>query len=177
MRSKCGHSREKFPGITWILHQLPTAGLARVPDATFSYHFLNIYDLHSFKENDFYIIVLDVCQTDFWIDKLDIEDDQDNDIILNCRLTHYFCKELGINHYAIIETDYFGGIGDQNANVYKNDKKQKSSVSINEALEDLGVISKKDLDEFDTLNLSKYRHFEDLYEKYWDNHNSPDYGG
>jgi hypothetical protein len=40
--------------------------------------------------------------------------------------------------------------------------------SINKALHLIGVVPLKGLDEFDTINLSKYRHFVDLYEKYWE---------
>ena len=125
------------------------------------------YDLPIFKENGYYIIALNESHSDFWAEKLSIVDDEDNEIILDCGTTHYFCKTLDLNCYAVINTDYFGGIGAQKANVYRYGKRILNLVSINKALRNLGVIADRNKDEFDTLNLSKYRHFDECFEKYW----------
>ena len=60
--------------------------------------------------------------------------------------------------YAIIVTDYFGGIGDQCGNVYRGEELVDEGITtINQALKCLGVFPKRDLDEFDTLGLANYR--------------------
>jgi hypothetical protein len=69
--------------------------------------------------------------------------------------------------YAIILTDYFGGIGEQYANVYLKDRlADKNIKKINHALAYMGVKAKDDLDEFDTVGLSRHRSNPDYLEKY-----------
>jgi len=79
--------------------------------------------------------------------------------------------------FVYLETDYFGGLGSQTAGVFRKGKLNTVSVSngtnidvsipyperlfdepINKSLREIGVICKQSLDEFDTLNLSDYRH-------------------
>jgi len=71
--------------------------------------------------------------------------------------------------FAIIQTDYFGGIGNQYANVFigaaNADKRIKT---INQALKYLGVVPKNGLDEFETTGLHKIREQPDFLEKYID---------
>lgn len=75
--------------------------------------------------------------------------------------------------YAVIETDYFGGNGGQAAVVYRGDtvvmppcRSQRGPV--NKALRTLGVVRRSRLDEFDTVGLGRYRTFEDLFARYYD---------
>jgi len=71
--------------------------------------------------------------------------------------------------YAIIATDYFGGIGNQWANVYQGDLIVDLSIkSINDALYHLGVRSNEGMDEFDTVGLSGHRSEPEYLEKYID---------
>ncbi len=71
--------------------------------------------------------------------------------------------------YSIISTDYFGGVGNQFANVYKKQTLADTSIkTINEALSYMGVIRKKGLDEFDTVGLSNYSAEPEYLEKYYD---------
>lgn len=66
---------------------------------------------------------------------------------------------------AWVETDYFGGLGDQDAKAWVNrvpflSKKGDTTskhMSINEALKAIGVERTEDKDEFDTINLGNYR--------------------
>lgn len=66
---------------------------------------------------------------------------------------------------AKIETDYFGGWGVQSAKLFVNNKKvydesDEQDISlkpINTALKMMGVTAKSNMDEFDTIGLSKYR--------------------
>lgn len=75
-----------------------------------------------------------------------------------------------------VDTDYFGGFGEQSAvmfevsttGTYKKTgyRKVKSFKSkhypINEALVELGVVKNSGMDEFDTIDLGKYRSNEDF---------------
>jgi hypothetical protein len=63
--------------------------------------------------------------------------------------------------FAVIWTDYFGGMGDQLATLYRGETlvpdDRPDYGTINYALRGLGVPRQADRDEFDTLGLSKYR--------------------
>lgn len=64
---------------------------------------------------------------------------------------------------AYVETDYFGGTGTQAGLLYENGKPaapQSGEGAINALLKELGVRREHDKDEFDTLNLGKYRYME-----------------
>ncbi len=128
------------------------------------------FDLPVFSENGYAIVGLDVAHTDYWTDRLNFpDDDEDREIILDCQLTHYFAQELSINKYAIIHTDYLGGIGEQFAVVYDRDRVIMATTAgaIDLALRLIGVKCLPGLDEFDSINLAKYRHFDRYFEKYW----------
>ena len=64
---------------------------------------------------------------------------------------------------AYIETDYFGGTGTQAGILYENGKPaapKSGEGTINDLLKELGVWRKPGKDEFDMLELGKYRHME-----------------
>lgn len=65
---------------------------------------------------------------------------------------------------AYVETDYFGGTGTQAGLLYENGKPaaapQSGEGTINALLRELGVWRKPDKDEFEMLELGKYRHME-----------------
>lgn len=66
---------------------------------------------------------------------------------------------------AKIQTDYFGGAGDQSAQVWEDEKliyTQGGWGTINCALELLGVKPDDDKDAFDTLGLGKYRSIDEI---------------
>lgn len=70
-------------------------------------------------------------------------------------------------HWAIIQTDYFGGIGSQAANAFINEQNiSKEIKNINQALLALGIVATKGYDEFDTVGLDDIRHQPDYLEKY-----------
>lgn len=128
------------------------------------------YDLPCFEHNDFMIIALDAAHSDYWAEKLDLFDSSERQIILDCKTTHFFAKAIGLNKYAIINTDYFGGVGEQFAVVYENGETimPTKEGAINEALKMLGVKCVKNLDEFDSICLGNYRNFDDYFENYYD---------
>ena len=68
-------------------------------------------------------------------------------------------KQISCNscpQFAIIQTDYFGGIGAQYASVFCGSVNADKNIRrINEALKYLGVVAKDGLDEFDTVGLDK----------------------
>lgn len=69
--------------------------------------------------------------------------------------------------YAIISTDYFRGIGKQYANVFiKTDNADRNIITINQALRYLGVLTKDEKDEFETIGLDKIRSQPEHLDKY-----------
>lgn len=80
-------------------------------------------------------------------------------------------RDFGQNKtIAKIETDYFGGSGNQSAKLFINNKKvydksdeqDWSLTPINDVLKQMGIISNQGMDEFDTIGLGKYRKNEDF---------------
>ena len=69
---------------------------------------------------------------------------------------------------AYVETDYFGGFGEQNATVWREGKKKtykrKMFGPIDQALADIGVQSSPTEDEFDALGLGNHRTNDDWLE-------------
>lgn len=129
------------------------------------------YDLPFVYEKGFCIIFLEALHTDIWTAKIKASENIDltdegtaADILLDCKFTHYIAKALGISQFALIETDYFGGIGTQWACVYKNSLQTMPTTEggINQALQKIGVMAEANLDAFDTLNLSNYRSYEGI---------------
>jgi len=59
--------------------------------------------------------------------------------LFNTIVPHQLARELGMASYALIETDYFGGVGSQRACYHGADGRALKDVSINEALRALGV--------------------------------------
>ena len=71
--------------------------------------------------------------------------------------------------FALIATDYFGGVGDQLAQVYRGRELANDSIfMISPALKFLGVTAAAGLDEFDTVGLGDIRSQPDWLEKYED---------
>lgn len=58
---------------------------------------------------------------------------------------------------ALIETDYFGGAGEQKARVVHGQETPLEKGKINQALKILGVLRTPEIDEFDVVGLGKYR--------------------
>lgn len=71
---------------------------------------------------------------------------------------------------AWVETDYFGGMGEQDAKAWvnrvpflaKDGDNSSKNMSINKALAAIGVVRSDDKDEFDTINLGRYRNNHDV---------------
>lgn len=106
-------------------------------------------------------------------DKIIKQDEKNNDSDRKDDKFHEFVKfDSYVNRFiqqninkgllAYIETDYFGGFGDQSAIVFEAGEIVFKSInvedSINKALYRLGVIADNEKDEFDSMHLSEYRH-------------------
>ena len=130
---------------------------------------LMLFDLPCFFHEGFSIVGLNPYHSDHWTEKLSIYKETRGRIILNCPVTHYFARELGVRDYAIISTNYFGGVGKQYATVLSsgNVVMEEKEGAINEALKLIGVTKKEALDEFDTICLSRYRSFDAYFERYF----------
>ncbi|MBU2664226.1 hypothetical protein KOI35_12055 [Actinoplanes bogorensis] len=59
--------------------------------------------------------------------------------------------------FAVVLTEYFGGVGDQWACVFVAGRRQETDGTINDALRVLGVRAAGDADEFDTVGLGRHR--------------------
>jgi hypothetical protein len=105
---------------------------------------------------------------DHWAEQLGVMGFVSERPLLNCRVVHRLMQEVAREpFFAVIETDYFGGKGDQAAAVYCGDREvmapAESTVGpINAALRHLGVRALPGKDEFDTVGLGWFRDFHDL---------------
>lgn len=69
--------------------------------------------------------------------------------------------------FAIVQTEYFGGMGDQWAAAFHGEERlTPDGASINQALGALGVRATDSLDEFDAIGLSEFRSNPDYLENY-----------
>jgi hypothetical protein len=85
-----------------------------------------------------------------------------------CELISRITKDK-TREYAIISTEYHGGVGGQFANVYRGHEVVNESIkTINQALKQLKVIPEAFMDEFDTVGLGAYRTSPEYLWKYDD---------
>jgi hypothetical protein len=69
--------------------------------------------------------------------------------------------------FALIQTEYFGGVGDQWACVFTGERRESgANATINDALRTLGVTRRGGLDEFDTIGLGEHRSAPEYLERY-----------
>ncbi len=69
--------------------------------------------------------------------------------------------------FAVIQSDYFGGDGDQWAIAYEGERSLLApNATVNQALRELGVVRADGLDEWDTIGLADYRHNPDYLERF-----------
>lgn len=120
-------------------------------------------------ESNYVIIILDfdaMIELEETLNKS--SDSKSINLSWDCELTKFIANEIGLEKFALIQTDYFGGIGEQYVSYFENERKILSEVGVNEALKSLGVKTKDNQDEFDALNLGEYRESEYYY---WGNGN------
>lgn len=87
-------------------------------------------------------------------------------IYLTAAIHHLLCQYALHDKLIYIETDYTGGVGTQAGVLYSNGQistlPQSDSGIINGLLQALGVKRLPGKDEFDTLQLGRYRHTNDF---------------
>jgi hypothetical protein len=80
---------------------------------------------------------------------------------INRKPMMWLARKLKSIPIAWIETDYFGGFGEQSAVLWKDGKRrryrERYGGNIDAAMIELGVVCESDKDEFDTLGLGKHR--------------------
>lgn len=82
----------------------------------------------------------------------------------------FLCEQTVDNDLAYVETDYFGGAGQQSAALFRgirvaaaySDAKNPNINPINLVLKELNVVCTKTWDEFDSIGLGDYRSNKDL---------------
>jgi len=128
------------------------------------------------------IFPLDARFCDYWEAKLDVSGFVSDYPLLNCRVVHHMMQQIApVAMFAVIQTDYHGGVGQQWAAVYQGDQELMPTTTtpggpvsigvsrrpINKALRLLGVrpwIS----DAFTAIGLHHYRDWDDLFEQHRD---------
>jgi hypothetical protein len=131
-----------------------------------------------FRESGVSIVGLNAHHSDYLADKLDLAHNSYSSLILDNDVTQEIAARIGLSTFAIVETNYFGGIGHQAAVVYSNRTQthlfedqtaspKPSKGNISKALAVIGVSKKDALDEFDAINLGRYRTFEDHFSDFY----------
>ena len=134
------------------------------------------FDLRIIPTGVFVIIPMNASHSDDWTDRLELGfSDGRSKVILDGPFAHHVATIAAEGEYALIETDYFGGTGDQVAAVYRKGldlpliaSERVPVGAINEALRAIGVHARNGADEFDTLGLGRYRDFEDCFARYYE---------
>lgn len=131
------------------------------------------FDLRPIKCNDsltIFPVNADYC--DYWSKKLGQTDFLSKRPLLDCTVLHHMmCEIAETPTFAIIETDYFGGNGDQAAVVYRGSEQimkpqEGRRGPINNALKLLGVRSNLFIDAFTKVGLNQYRHWDGIFMEY-----------
>ncbi len=143
---------------------------ALVTELPIDFHAAKLLDLPVMIEGRHVIIALNYNHSDFWAKRHGLESCSLSKIIHDNPVTFDFARRLGISRFALIQTDYFGGIGEQYATVYDQGQRvlEATEGSVNSALKAIGVTEANGLDAFDTIGLQQYRDFSDLFIDYYD---------
>jgi hypothetical protein len=81
---------------------------------------LSDFDLPIIRAGDFVIIPLDANHIDDWTERLELGfGDGRSKVILDGPFAHHVAAIAAEGDYALIETNYYGGNGDQVAAVYR----------------------------------------------------------
>lgn len=116
------------------------------------------------------IVPLNADHADHWTEKLKVDYGSFSGMMYDSPILLEFTRRLQVRKFALIETDYSGGVGTQWATVYQDSERVMpvTEGGINQALRHLGIQASPGLDEFDTLALGNHRDFDDYFEEYWD---------
>ena len=124
---------------------------------------------------DLTLFFIDGHYTAYWQEKLKIKGNLETNCpevtwFPNGKIIYHFMKIISkrdVVKYAIIMTDYFGGIGKQFANIFENEKNINLQLNtISKVLKEMGVEKGNHHDEFDAVGLGGYRVNPDYLDKY-----------
>jgi hypothetical protein len=89
------------------------------------------YGLAVAYEAEFSIIILDFESLNYWSSILSLSDEsQSENLMWECELIFFFAKELGLEKFGLIQTNYFAGIGSQCAGFLIMVKKKSKAILI-----------------------------------------------
>ncbi|MEM9027303.1 MAG: hypothetical protein AAGC70_02940 [Pseudomonadota bacterium] len=127
------------------------------------------FDLPLITVGDFVIVPLYVNYSDHWAEKLGMPRETHANMAHDAPITLEFARQLNIARFALIQTEYFGGFGEQFATVYAGNQRMMAVTKggINDALRMIGVVRQDGMDEFDSMELGKYREFSTYFKAYW----------
>jgi hypothetical protein len=125
------------------------------------------FDLTVLERAGFAVVPLHSAHSDAWTERLNLEPRvSQSAVMLDLPVTRALARAIGCERYALLETDYFGGVGTQRAALFEDDAPILESDSINAVLARLRVARAVDKDEFDTLELGALRSTEPFFEAY-----------
>ncbi|MEZ5326524.1 MAG: hypothetical protein R3F19_15865 [Verrucomicrobiales bacterium] len=134
------------------------------------------FDLPILWMGSYLIVPMDPSHFDDWTERLGLGwGITESKVSIDGPFAHYLAEIVASGNYALIETTYAGGVGDQAAAVYEIGNpapvfcsERVKRGAINTALRLVGVKADIGLDEFDTLGLGQLRDFEDYFERYYE---------
>ena len=131
------------------------------------------FDLRPVKlKSGIVLLPTTTCYLDHWEKVLGISGMiSDRPLSNACVLHHMVRQTVGDSRYAVFDTDYFGGHGDQSAAVYEKGvvvmpPAIAAKGPINAALRLLGVRRGVFADGFSRVGLHRYRQSDDFYNDY-----------
>ncbi|MBN8291442.1 hypothetical protein JI664_05675 [Rhodobacter sp. NTK016B] len=116
-----------------------------------------VLDLSLIETGEFVIVPLDPARIEALCTRLKLDDRPFSDMAPDCALTLRLADELGLDRFALIQTDETGWQGAQAATVYHGRVRtmavRKGAGALNDALERIGVRPDGGRDAVDTLGL------------------------
>lgn len=124
------------------------------------------------------VLPIDHYYSEYWAirrgarESLDVPDDVPVTFPYEVVLLHLVREVTGVAEprFAIIQTEYFGGAGEQWAVAFRGATRVsgETATTINRALAMLGVRAEPPLDEFDTIGLGHHRDNPEYLDRYRD---------
>lgn len=122
-------------------------------------------------QSGFTAIALRDDYIDLWADRLDMHDTEASMPLCDSRVVRHIASTLaGDRPFALIETDYFGGVGTQWAAAYRDNEElvpfaKADAGPINAALKAIGVRSGLLSDAFTIVGLQNHRNWDSLFDE------------
>ena len=126
-------------------------------------------DLPVFEEGGFATVALFDRHAARWAERLGSSAESATGRLIDAPVVLDFARALDLWSFALVATEYFGGVGEQFASVFEDGTcvMEPTEGGINAALRRIGVECAGELDEFDTVGLGKRREFSEYFKAYW----------